>query len=96
MAAKKKEKQEWTTEKPKLDNARKLRCIYSIDSEDGEYKETIKNARKKLEVSVGAAMLCKMGTKSVHGSYGKLWRGENSNSRKNTTYASIVEAPETQ
>ena len=34
------------------DNARKLRGIYFIDPEDTEFKETIKNARKKLETSV--------------------------------------------
>ena len=32
-----------------LENARKLRGIYLIDPEDMEFKETIKNARKKLE-----------------------------------------------
>ena len=41
------EKQKWSHEKPQLDNARKLRGIYSIDPEDKEFKET-KNARKKL------------------------------------------------
>ena len=35
--------------KPKLDNARRLRGVYFIDPEDKEFKETIKNARKKLE-----------------------------------------------
>ena len=48
---------------PKLENARRLRGIYLIDPEDGGYKETIQNARKKLEVPMEAAMLCKMGTK---------------------------------
>ena len=33
---------EWAIEKPKLDNARKLTGICSIDPEDEEYKETIK------------------------------------------------------
>ena len=32
----------------------------SIDPEDKEYKETIKNARKKLETSVAPAMPCKI------------------------------------
>ena len=50
--AKLKEKQKWTEEKIHLDNARKLRGIYFIDPEDKEFKETIKNARKKLETSV--------------------------------------------
>ena len=47
--AKLKEKHKWSDEKPKLDNARRLRGIYFIDPEDKEVKETIKNARKKLE-----------------------------------------------
>ena len=63
-AAQKREKQERATEKPKLDNARRLRGIHFIDPEDGEYKETIKNAQRKLEVPMEAAMLCKKGTKS--------------------------------
>ena len=50
--AKLKEKQKWSEEKIHLENARKLREIYFIDPEDKEFKETIKNARKKLETSV--------------------------------------------
>ena len=45
--AKLKEKQKWFYEKLHLENARKLRGIYFIDPEDKEFKETIKNARKK-------------------------------------------------
>ena len=56
--AKLKEKQKWSHEKLRLENARKLRGIYFIDPEDKEFKETIKNARKKLETSVVLAMLC--------------------------------------
>ena len=41
-----KERQKWSNEKPKLENARRLRGIYFIDNEDKEFKETIKNARK--------------------------------------------------
>ena len=40
-----KERQKWSHEKPKLDNARKILGIYFIDPEDKEFKETIKNAR---------------------------------------------------
>ena len=58
--AKVKEKQKWSEEKIHLDNARKLRGIYFIDPEDTEFKETIKNARKKLETSVAPAMPCKI------------------------------------
>ena len=63
--AKLKEKQKWSEEKIHLDNARKLRGIYFIDPEDKEFKETIKNARKKLETSVAPAMPCK--------NYEELW-----------------------
>ena len=47
-AARKKEMQEWAIEKPKLDNARRLRGIYFLDPEDEEYKDTIKNAKEKV------------------------------------------------
>ena len=58
--AKLKEKQKWSEEKIHLENARKLRGIYFIDPEDKELKETIKNARKKLETSVALAMPCQI------------------------------------
>ena len=58
--AKLKEKQKWSNEKLHLENARKLRGIYFIVPEDKEFKETIKNARKKLETSVAPAMPCKI------------------------------------
>ena len=58
--AKLKEKQKWSNEKLHLENARKLRGIYFIDPEDKEFKETIKNARKKLETSMAPAMPCKI------------------------------------
>ena len=53
------ERQKWSHEKPKLDNARKFRRIYLIDLVDKEFKETIKIARKKLETAVAPAMPCK-------------------------------------
>ena len=46
--AKLREKQKWSNEKSKLDNVRRLRGIYFIDPEDKEFKDTIKNARRKL------------------------------------------------
>ena len=49
--AKLRDEQKWSHEKPQLDNARKLQGIYFIDPEDKEFKETIRNARKKLEQS---------------------------------------------
>ena len=56
-------KQQWSIEKPKLDNARKLRGFYFIDPDVGEFKDTTENARKKLETRMEAAMLCKLRTK---------------------------------
>ena len=52
---------------PKLDNARRLRGIYFIDPEDKEFKETIKNARRKLETPMAPAMPCKTSKNSQHG-----------------------------
>ena len=76
--AKLKEKQKWSNEKLHLENARKLRGIYFIDPEDKEFKETIKNARKKLETSVAPAMPCEIMKKNC-GSGG-------SNNIKNKTW----------
>ena len=83
--AKLKEKQKWSNEKLHLENARKLRGIYFIDPEDKEFKETIKNARKKLETSVAPAMPCKILKKNC-------WSG-GSNKAK-TKLACILEADE--
>ena len=62
-----KERQKWSHEKPKLDNARKLRGIYFIDPEDKELKETIKIARKKLETPMAPAVPCKISKNSQLG-----------------------------
>ena len=53
------EKQKWSNEKPKSDNARRLRRICFIDPEDKKLKETIKNARRQLETPMAPAMPCK-------------------------------------
>ena len=82
--AKLKEKQKWSEEKIHLDNARKLRGIYFIDPEDKEFKETIKNARKKLETSVAPAMPCKI-MKNC---------GSGVSDKKKTKLACILEANE--
>ena len=83
--AKLKEKQKWSNEKFHLENARKLRGIYFIDPEDKEFKETIKNARKKLETSVAPAMPCK--------NYEKNCGNDGSNKIK-TKLVCILEADE--
>ena len=41
--------------------------ICFIDPEDKEFKETIRNARKKLETPMALAMLCKTSKKCKHG-----------------------------
>ena len=64
-----KEKQKWPHEKLHLENARKLRGIYFSDPKDKEFKESIKNARKKLETSVALPMPCKI-MKNFYGSDG--------------------------
>ena len=49
-AAKKKAKQRWAIEKPKLDNARQLRGMFFIEPNVEEFKLAMKAARRKLEV----------------------------------------------
>ena len=83
--AKLKEKQKWSSEKLHLENARKLRGIYFIDPEDKEFKETIKNARKKLETSVAPALSCKIMKKNC---------GSGGSNKIQTKLACILEADE--
>ena len=85
--AKLKEKQKWSNEKFHLENARKLRGIYSIDPEDTEFKETIKNARKKLETSVALAKPCKIIKSNKN-------CGSGASSKIKTKLACILEADE--
>ena len=61
-----------------------MRGIYFIDPEDTEFKETIKNARKKLETSVALAMPCKI-TKNC---------GSGASNKIKTKLACILEADE--
>ena len=86
--AKLKEKHKWSNEKLHLDNARKLRGICFIDPEDKEFKETIQNARKKLETPVAPAMPCK-----IMKSNKKC--GNGASNKVKTKLACIVEASET-
>ena len=58
--AKLKERHKLSDEEPKLDNARRLRGIYFIDPEYKEFKETIKNAGKKLETLMAPLCLEKL------------------------------------
>ena len=82
--AKLKGKQKWSNEKLNLENARKLRGIYFINPQDKEFKETIKNARKKLETSVALAMPCKIMKNCGSGGSNKI----------KTKFACILEADE--
>ena len=83
-----KEKLKWSDEKPKLDNARRLRGIYLIDLEEKEFKETMKNARKKLETPIALAMLCKTSKKCKNGEV----RGKSNETK--SKLACILEASE--
>ena len=82
--AKLKEKQKWSEEKLHLENARNLRGIYFIDPEDTDFKETIKNSRKKLDTSVAPAMPCKIFKKCGSGASNQI----------KTKLACILEADE--
>ena len=65
--AKLRDKHKWAIEKPKLDNARRLRGIHFIDPEDMEFKQIIENARRKLETPMAPAMPCKTCKKTSMG-----------------------------
>ena len=87
-AAKSKAKQRWAIEKPKLDNARQLRGIFSIEPEDEEFRHIIGNARRKLEVPMPAAMPCRTPIKSRGETRRSIWKSK-------TKYVCIVDADET-
>ena len=57
-ASKRKEKTKVGFWEPKLDNARRL--FFFCDPEGGEFKDIIENARRKWEIPMSAAMLCKL------------------------------------
>ena len=59
QAAQKREKQERAVEKPELDNVRKLRGIHFIQKLESTEKP-FKNALKKLEIPMEAALPCKL------------------------------------
>ena len=62
-----------------------MRGIYFIDPEDKEFKETIRNARKKLETSVAPAMPCKIMKKNC---------GSGASNKIKTRLACILETDE--
>ena len=58
----------------------------SLTLEDKEFKETVKNARKKLDMPMAPAMPCKISKNSQHGAnhktaYGKFDAASSSSSR---------------
>ena len=83
-----KERPKWSHEQPELDNARTLRGFYFIDPEDKEFKETIKNARKKLETPMALAMLYKASKKDKH------WTTRGKSNEIKSKLACILEASE--
>ena len=86
--AKLREKQKWSIEKPKLDNARRLRGIYFIGPDDKEFKETLRVLERKLETLVAPAVPSKTSKKSKHGKT----RGKTNDFKSN--FACILEASE--
>ena len=90
-AVQNREKQEWASEKPKLDNARRFRSIYIIDPEDGESKETIKKCEEKVGNSDGCGH---EGTKKHCSPQETEARSCESNKIPKTKHACIVEAHE--
>ena len=64
-----------------------MRGIYFIDPEDKEFKETIKNVRKKLETPVAPAMPCKITKSNVN-------CGSGASNKIKTKLACILEASE--
>ena len=93
-AAQKNEKQEWAIEKPKLENARKLRGIYSIGPDDEKYKDIIKNPWRKLETSMADPMPCKGSTSSRVTGAVNIRRAKTSEKIPKTRFNCIVEAHE--
>ena len=74
-------------EKPKLDNARRLRGIFFIELDDDEFKRIMKNARRKLEIPMSAAMPCRLQLYHYRETCGTVGQHK-------TKYACIVEADE--
>ena len=86
-ASKRKAKQKWAIEKPKLDNARKLRGIFFIEPEDEVFKNIMKNVRWKFKIPMPAAMPCKTPINSGGETYCGIGKSK-------TKHACIVEADE--
>ena len=86
-SSKRKEKQTWAIEKQKLENAKRLRGIYFIELDDVEFKRKMKNARRKCEIPMPAAMPCKLQRRPHRKTCCAV-------EEQKTKYACIVEAEE--
>ena len=85
--ASKKQNKDGLSRKQNSKNARQLRGICFVEPNDEEFKLTMKAARRKLEVPMPAALLCKIPIKSsgeTHRNVGK----------RKTKYACVVGAYE--
>ena len=89
-ASKRKEKQKWAIEKPKLDNARRLRGIFFIEPAAEEFQRIMKNARRKWEIPMLEATPCRIQL-NQHGQHGETCGHVG---QHKTKYACIVEAKE--
>ena len=87
-AAKSKAKQKRAIEKPKLDNARQSRAIFFMEPADEELRQIIKNASRKLEVPMPAAMPCETPAHCRGRACGNI-------GKRKTKHACIVDADET-
>ena len=86
-AAKSKAKKKWAIEKPKFENARQMRGIFFIEPEDEEFEHTMKNACRKLEIPIPAAMPCKTPANGRRESFRSVGKHK-------TKHACIVDADE--
>ena len=86
-AAISKAKQKRAIEEPKLENAKHLRGIFFIKPNDEEFKHTMENARRKFEIPIPAAMLCKTPVNCRGETCRNIWENK-------TKYACIVDADE--
>ena len=86
-ASKRKEKQKRDIEKPKLDNARRLRGIFFSEPDDEEVKRIMKNVRRKLKIPMPAGMPCRLQLHQHRRTCGTVGQHK-------TKYACIVEADE--
>ena len=84
-AAQRKETQKWAIEKPNLGNAGRMRGIHFIEPADEDFKKTVRNEWRKLEVPMPGGNALQDQGKNVQGTCHNL-------DAPKTKYACIVEA----